>query len=243
MIIKSTIRPKQQPAPKKPGLLIGVESPPEQLAIAAQKALSMSNPPSILLIGISGDTLESSQSEALDKALVQTGVKAAKLISKELAKSSNSPILKHSVDVFWLGVNVWQIYEKWQKPEKDIPSLMIDVSQAGLSVLTWGSALTGADETPEESMLGFLHDPEFKAQAGAVFTATSAAVKGQDSGLALLNQEITATEIGKVVDLASPILNAAIKGDPAFAGITFKPLPIIDYTPKPVKIKPKRDSE
>ena len=215
MYIKSTRLKPETPTPGKTGLLMGIENPSPELAEAAQRTLGLETRPSSLVIGLPSSALELTP---LEKAIVSTGVAAAKMVTKELAKSSNNPLVKHGVDAMWLCVKVWKLYDKRQAERKNLPALWIDTTSTALSAA--GLALEATD-TPN----AFFDDDLLQEDISLLFTASKAAVTGEPVSMALINRQFSATEAGKALGVVSPLLQAALDRDPAFAGVKLSPLP------------------
>lgn len=227
MYIKSTRRLPEEPRPRivspteatpgKPGLLVGVERPSPELAEAARTTLGLASPPESLLIGVPASAVELTP---LEKALLGTGLSAVKMMSKELAKSSGSKLVEGGVNALWLGVKVWKLYDRWQAPDGNVVALFVDTTAAALSALD-----LAYDATDKPSP--FFDDDVLQEKLDLLFTSTKAAATGESVAMALTNKRFGATEVGKVLNLFSPILQAAADGDPAFAGVRFKPLPYV----------------
>lgn len=213
--------PNPQPTP---GLLIGVENPSRILAEEAKSILNLSNPPGSLLIGIPAGSVTFT---GYDKAIIDTGVSVARTISTELAKSSNSPVIKYGVKALWLGVGFWKIYNKYNEKDKNIPALLLETTKTGLDLVELG--LDVAD-----IKTGFFDNKILQENVGMIFTAAGAVAKGDDLAMALTNKKFGSTDAGKFLGLMTPMLNAAISKDPAFKNIKFSPLPQI-VTPKEEK--------
>ena len=78
-----------------------------------------------------------------------------------------------------------------------------------------------ATDTPN----AFFDDDLLEEDISLLFTASKAAVTGEPVSMALINRQFSATEAGKALGVVSPLLQAALDRDPAFAGVKLSPLP------------------
>lgn len=214
MLIRTSKKQTDAAAPRTPGLLIGVENPSPALAAAAMSTLGLASPPRSLLLAIPPRALASTP---LENAVNRTAIGAAKLISKELARSA-PPLVQRGVDLFWLGVNVANLYEKWQGDRGNIAALVIDSASAIADGVFIGQKMAGFEG-------GLIGSQLTSENLGMVFTQAGAAAKGRNISMALLNKTAGSTPYGKILGLASPIVQAALSTDPAWSGYKFAPFP------------------
>jgi hypothetical protein len=216
MLIRTCGKRTGAPPPRTPGLLIGVENPSPALAGATVSILGLAAPPHSLLLAIPPRTIVSTP---LEKAMAGAAADAAKWLSKELASSPGAPpVVRHGIDLFWLGVKVAKLFDRWNDDKKDIPALVIDSASAIASGLLLGQKAAGFD--------GGLFGGDFTSERlGMIFTAAGAAAKGQDISMALLNRTAASTPLGNGLEHAGKIVAAALSPDPAWRGVKFGPLP------------------
>lgn len=220
MKIQSTKRMVQGPPPSAPGVLLGVEKPSEELAEAARKTLGLDAAPQHLVIGIPPGAVPF---DPMEKAILKTSESLVKMVTKELAKASGSKAAESSVHALWLGVNLWRLYGKWEDPQKNVPGLLIDTASTALGAVDFALDATG---TPN----AFFDDDVLQNNLEMLFTSSKAVASGTPISTALLNRRFAATDVGKVANLFTPLLQAAADTDPAFDGIQFKPFPSISAT-------------
>ncbi len=214
MNIQSTKRRSSAPAPKVPGILVGIENPSPELAAKAQSILGLAQPPRSVLLGVPSRTFLAA--DPFDKALQKTLLATSKLLSKELSRNAH-PWVKTGVDVFWLGVKVNDLFEKWQDRERNIPALIVETAGTALGGMKLASGHTGIGE-------GFFADEGLQERIGVILTGAGAIAKGEDISMALLDDKVASTEFGKFLPLMNPIFQYALSEDPKHSAIQFKPL-------------------
>ena len=226
MKIQSTRRLPE--AQRQPGLLIGIERPPAGLAREAQRIHGLAAPPRSVLLGVPAGA---TGSDPLDKAILDTSVAVTKLLTTELAKASGVKPVEYGVKVVWHGVKAWKLLEKWQRRDRDVAALLVETTAAGLGVLR--TTYAGAGETElVDWQSDFLDNSALQSNLDSCFMVARAATGDYEFGSALLNAQIGTTELGRALGLVTPVLNAALSDDPAFAEIRFGPLPMVKRTPR-----------
>lgn len=205
------------PAPKVPGLLVGVEKPSPELAQKAQSILGLAKPPPSVLLGVPSRAL---QSDPFDKFLQDTVLNTTRVLSKELTRNAH-PLVKTGVDIFWFGVKVNKLYERWQEKDRNIPALIVETTGVALGSMQLSSDITGVGES-------FFADEGLQDQLGVILTGAEAISKGEDLSMALLNDKVAATEFGKLLPLIDPVFQYALSEDPKHSAIRFKPLQDFD---------------
>lgn len=213
MNIRSTKRKSSVPAPKLPGLMLGVENPSPQLAAKAQSVLGLQRPPESLLIGLPARAV---RSDAFDNALRSSCLSLTRMLSMELTRNAH-PTLKTGVRVFWLGLKVNRLFEKWQAEDRDLPALLIESAGTALGSASLASALTGVGTS-------FFSDESWQDQIGVALTAAGAVAQEEDIALALMKDKVASSEIGKVLPLVNPFIEYALSEDEAHEGVCFKPM-------------------
>jgi hypothetical protein len=194
--------------------MVGVERPTPELAEQARRVLGRPDPPESLIVAVPPSVLGSL---ALDQAASEAGLALAKLVSKELVK----PIGGHAevaVDIFWVGVKLYRLSERWARPDRDLPTLVLDTATTALDVAAIGSDLAGIGEH-------IWTDDDLMDSVGAVFTASGAALDGDDVSLALIEDRfISSDPLGKLVPVVSPLIKAALSDRPEYRSIGLQPL-------------------
>lgn len=229
MKIQSTKRMKVQSFQMKnqlgqpsstPGLLIGIEEPPAALAEAAKEIHKLPRLPNSVLLGVPAPLGAKTPLAftPVEKALITTGASVLKMVSEEIASASGVPVVKHGVKMFWFGVNIWKLHEKWSDADRDVPALIVETAATGLESIELlsdfyppGARLLGSDLLNENTEV--------------VLSVADAMTNNKDVSLALLSQKFGSTDAGKALGLLAPLLEAALSSDPACAGIQFRPLP------------------
>lgn len=196
--------------------MLGINQPSVALSAAAKTTLSLDYNPSQLIVGIP----RSAMPTPMDKAITKTYVNALKLFSKEVASASGSAAVKTLVDGVWVGLGMYQLCQNWQafKPDKNVPSLIVDTSQTALDVL---SLFSGATNVGTD----FFENEAIQQNIDMVFTGLGAVTNGEDVSASILNSQVNGSEAGKYLPLVTPLLNAAISQDPMSQQIQLKPLP------------------
>lgn len=213
MIIQSTKRRSAAPAPKVPGVLVGIDNPSPELAAKAQSILGLAKPPSSVLLGFPSRAV---QSDEFDEALQKTIVATAKLLSKEMTRTAH-PWVKTGVDVFWLGVKVNGLFEKWKDKDRNIPALIVETTGTALGGMRLASDLTGLGDS-------FFANESLQDQIGVILTSAGAVSNGEDISMALLDDKVGSAEFGKFLPLINPVFQYAMSEDPKHRAIQFKAL-------------------
>ncbi len=216
MQIKSTQVRTSRQLPKKTGLIVGISDPDPEIASIYQSTLGLQKPANQTLLAIPANSIQGTD---LDKAIGKAAIKAAKFISKTAADQPGVPsYVKLGVDVLWLGVGVMGLYKHWSDPKRNIPALMIDTTGTALKALSLGSDMTGIGSD-------FFENREIQDSMGMMITSSKALATGRDVSLALMNRDLLATDMGKIMGMAAPIIEASINQEPAFGKLKLGPLP------------------
>ena len=214
MNISSSKKPPKTEAPAEPGLLVGVRNPPPQLGQLAQSKCGLATPPQSMLLGIPATSIKKQDAN-------NEYAKALKSVTKSVSKllvSNAPPWLKSGVNVFWLGVGLYDLYDKWNDPDPNIPALIVETANRAFDVVSMGSSLTGIGNE-------WINNDDLQNNVGMVFAAGSAAANDQNIAVAITNYQLGNSEIGKALGLVTPVLNAALSSSPEYKGIKFTPMP------------------
>lgn len=214
MNIASSKKPPKTKTPAEPGLLVGIRNPPPQLGQLAQRSFGLATTPSSMLLGIPASSINR-QSENNEYA------KALKSVTKSVSKllvSNAPPWLKSGVNVFWLGVGLYDLYDKWNDPESELPALLVETADRAFDVVSTGASITGVGDE-------WINNSDFQNNVGMVFAASNAAANDQNIAVAITNYQLGNSEIGKALGLVTPVLNAALSSSPEYRGIKFTPMP------------------